>query len=141
MVETDDELRALYRSVRSIAIVGLSRRNDRASHPIATYLQSLGYRIYPVNPNASGRILGQTVYRDLKSLPQKVDVVQVFRRSEDVPQVIEEAIAVKAPIVWLQLGVVNDQAAERARQAGIRIVVNKCMLEEHLRLFPRPFVQ
>jgi uncharacterized protein len=139
---TDDDLRALFLSIRTIAVVGLSKHADRASHPIAFYLRSLGYRIFPVNPTAVGqRIVGRTVYPDLASLPEKVDLVQVFRKPEDVPLVVREAVAMGARFVWLQLGIANPGAADEAAAAGIQMVMNKCMLEEHLRLFGKPFVE
>jgi uncharacterized protein len=137
----DAELRQIFQSVRVIAIVGLSSRLDRASHPIAYYLQSLGYRIIPVNPNATtSRIIGEKVYPNLSAIPDRVDLVQVFRKPEAVVPVVQEAIQVGAKIVWLQLGIANRQAAQLAQAAGIQFVASRCMLEEHLRLFGRPFV-
>jgi predicted CoA-binding protein len=124
----------VLRGSRTVAIVGLSSKEDRPSHRVGRYLQSKGYRIIPVNPGEA-EVLGQRSYPDLVSIPEPVDVVDIFRRSADVPPVVEEAIKVKAKVVWMQEGIVNEQAAKRARSAGLKVVMDHCMRKEHIRLF------
>ncbi len=120
----------LLTEARTIAVVGLSSRPDRPSHGVAEYLQSAGYRIIPVNP-AETEVLGERAYAKLEDVPEKIDVVDVFRRPEFVPEIVESAIRVGAKEVWMQEGVVNEPAAERARQAGLAVVMDRCMLKEH----------
>jgi len=129
----EDEALAILKSARTVAVVGLSADPSRPSHMVASYLKRQGYRIIPVNPNAT-EVLGEKSYPDLRSVPERIDVVDVFRRPEHVPGVVEEAIAVGAKALWLQEGVVHPEAAERARQAGLRVVMDRCMLKEHQRL-------
>lgn len=117
-------------SYRVVAVVGLSPDPERASHRVSRYLKAQGYRIVPVNPMTT-EVLGETCYSDLLSIPDKVEVVQVFRRSEDVPPIVEQAIKIGARAVWMQEGVVNEEAAARARQAGLLVVMDRCMLKEH----------
>ena len=116
--------------MRRIAVVGLSSDPGRASHGVARYLQKQGYKIIPVNPNET-RVLGERAYASLSELPEPPEVVDVFRRPEFVPQVVDEAIAVGARALWLQLGVINYEAARRARNAGLIVVMDRCMLSEH----------
>ena len=118
---------------RTIAVVGLSPKPHRDSHEVARYLQENGYRIIPVYPRAD-TILGEKVYPDLKSIPDKVDVVDIFRKSQDVPPVVDEAIEIGAKAVWMQLGVVHEEAAAKARDAGLGVVMDRCMLVEHRNL-------
>ena len=118
---------------RTVAVVGLSPDPNRPSHKVATYLAQHGYEIIPVNPDAP-EILGKTSYPDLQSLPQSVEVVDIFRRSEEVLPIVDEAIKIGAKAVWMQEGVINEAAASRARDAGLLVVMNKCMLKEHRRL-------
>lgn len=113
-----------------IAVVGLSDMPDRASNQVARYLQANGYKIIPVNPNIK-QALDEKAYPDLLSVPEPVDVVNIFRKSEDVPPVVEQAIKIKAKAVWMQLGIVNEEAARRARSAGLKVVMDKCMRQEH----------
>lgn len=127
----DDALEIL-RTARTVAVVGLSPDPSRPSHTVASYLKRQGYRIIPVNPTVP-EVLGEKSYPDLRSVPEPVDVVDVFRRPEFVPDIVEDAIAIGAKAVWLQEGVVHPQAAERARQAGLRVVMDRCMLKEHQR--------
>lgn len=127
----DDALEIL-KTARTVAVVGLSPDPTRPSHTVASYLKRQGYRIIPVNPTVS-QVLGEKSYPDLRSVPEPVDVVDVFRRPEFVPDIVEDAIAIGAKAVWLQEGVVHHQAAERARQAGLRVVMDRCMLKEHQR--------
>ena len=118
---------------RIVAVVGASPNPERPSNQVAAYLIENGYRIIPVNPNAA-EILGQKCYPDLTSIPEKVEVVDIFRRSEDVMPIVEEAIKIGAGAVWMQEGVVNEEAAAKARDAGLLVVMDRCMLKEHSRL-------
>ncbi len=129
--QQDDAL-AILKDARTVAVVGLSPDPSRPSHVVASYLKRQGYRIIPVNPTVS-EVLGERSYPDLRSVPEPVDVVDVFRRPEHVPAIVEEAIAIGAKAVWLQEGVVHEEAAQRARQAGLRVVMDRCMLKEHQR--------
>ena len=117
-----------------IAVVGLSNKEERASYQVASYLQDNGYRIIPVNPMVS-EVLGEKSYPDLESIPDKVDAVDVFRRSEDVPPIVKSAIAIGAKSIWLQEGVVNEEAADMADKAGIDFVMDMCMLKMHSEFF------
>ncbi len=120
-------------SSRVVAVVGLSPKPDRPSYRVASYLKNNGYRIIPVNPGV-GEVLGETSYPDLHSIPEPVDVVDIFRRSEEAPAIVAEAIAIGAKVVWMQEGIVNEPAAAQAREAGLRVVMDRCMLKEHQRL-------
>jgi predicted CoA-binding protein len=124
----------ILESCKTIAIVGLSPNESRPSNHVAVYLQSQGYRIIPVNPSAKV-ILGEKCYPDLLAIPDDVDVVDIFRRSEEVPQVVEDAIKIKARAIWMQEGVINREAALRAQKAGLKVVMDKCMYKEHTRIF------
>lgn len=123
----------ILREFRNIAVVGLSASSERPSYRVASYLAEQGYNIIPVNPNTQ-EVLDKTSYPDLGSIPEKVDVVEIFRRPEDVMPVVEEAIRIGAKAVWMQEGIVNEEAAARARGAGLLVVMDKCMLKEHRRL-------
>ncbi|MFH1382894.1 MAG: CoA-binding protein [Chloroflexota bacterium] len=116
-----------------VAIVGLSSNPERPSYRVGSYLKEHGYKIIPVNPNEK-TILQETSYPDLTSIPEPVDVVDIFRRSEDVGPIVEEAIKIKAKVVWMQEGVVNKDAAQRARKAGLKVVMDRCMLKEHTKI-------
>jgi predicted CoA-binding protein len=121
---------------RTVAVVGLSPKPHRASYDVSRYMQAQGWRIVPVNPVAAGtRILGEMVYASLTEAAQheKIELVNVFRRAEDVPPIAAEAIAIGAPALWLQLGIEHDAAAQLARDAGLQVVQNKCLLVEHRR--------
>lgn len=120
-----------------VAMVGFSDKPDRPSNRVARYLLAHRFRVIPVNPTLAVA-LDQMVYPDLASIPVKLDVVDIFRRAEDVPAVVEEAIAVGAPVVWMQEGIVNEAAAERARSAGLSVVMNHCMKKEHEKRHPAP---
>jgi len=132
----------ILRTAKTIAVVGMSDKPERASHEVATYLQRQGYRILPVNPAYAGtEILGEKVYATLQEAAdalaregRQIDVVDVFRKSDDVLPVAKEAIAVRAGALWMQLGVENRAAADLARAAGLDVVMNHCMLIEHRRL-------
>jgi len=130
---SDEDISRILRSARTIAVVGISDDPAKPSHSVPAYLASKGYRIFPVNPKLES-VLGQKSYPDLKSVPEKVDVVQVFRRADAVPPIVEEAIAIGAQVVWMQSGIIHDEAAERARQSGLQVVMDACMRSSHQRL-------
>ena len=119
---------------RSIAVVGLSSNPMRPSHGVTEHMQAAGYRIIPVNPNER-EVLGEKSYARLEDVPEKIDIVDVFRRAEEVPPVVESAIRVGAKVVWLQLGIENDAAAEKARAAGLTVIEDACILIEHRKRF------
>ena len=131
----DAEIRKILQESRTVAVVGLSPNPERDSHEVARYLQEAGYRIPPVNPKAD-EILGERAYPDLASIPEEidVDVVDIFRQSEHVGPIVEEAIKAGAKTVWMQLGVINEDAAKKAEGAGLNVVMDLCMLREHKRL-------
>ena len=131
-----DPIRALLETSRTIAVVGLSSSKMRPSHGVAEYLQRAGYKIIPVNPNET-EVLGVRAVARLEDIREKVDIVDVFRRSEFVPEVVESAIAIGAKAVWMQEGVIHDAAAQRARAAGLMVVMDLCMMKEHARRFRR----
>lgn len=119
---------------KTIAVVGISSDSGRASYGVARYLQSQGYRIIPVNPTVKGKVLGEQVYPSLKDVPVPVDIVDVFRRSELVMPIAEEAVAIKAKALWMQDGIVNEEAAKVARDAGLDVVMDDCAMRRHSRL-------
>lgn len=121
---------------RNVAVVGLSPNPERPSCQVASYLAEQGYNIIPVNPNAK-QILGKTSYPNLSSIPETVEVVDIFRRSEKVMPIVKEAIKVGAKAVWMQEGIINEEAAAMARDAGLLVVMDKCMFKEHLQLTPK----
>jgi predicted CoA-binding protein len=122
----------IMREARNIAVVGFSSRQARAGYYVPAYLQQQGYRIIPVNPYLEEG-LGQKAYPDLKSVPEPIDLVLLFQRSENVPPFVDEAIAISAKAIWMQLGIANEKAAAKARAAGLDVVQNACMLVEHRR--------
>ena len=123
----------LLKSARNIAVVGLTDNPLRPSYGVSRYMSAQGYHIIPVNPNIS-EWLGQQAYASLLDVPEKIDIVDIFRRSDAVPEIIEQAIMLKVPAVWMQEGVVHHQAAEKAREAGILVVMDRCILKEHRRI-------
>jgi predicted CoA-binding protein len=123
----------ILKKYRSVAIVGLSPDPSRPSHKVARYLAGHGYEVIPVNPHAR-EILGKTSYPDLSTVPEPIEIVDIFRSPEAVLPVVDEAIKIGAKVVWMQEGVVNEQAASRAREAGLLVVMDKCMFKEHQRL-------
>jgi len=126
-------VRELLAASRTIAVVGLSSRRSRPSYGVSEYMQSVGYRIIPVNPRESV-VLGEKAYPDLDSVPDPVDIVDIFRRAEYVPEIVEAAIRTGAKAVWMQEGVVHEDAAARARAAGLTVVMDRCILKEHRKL-------
>jgi predicted CoA-binding protein len=132
----------ILKSAKTVAVVGLSNKPERASHEVAEYLQSQGYEIYPVNPAYAGQqILGRTVYATLQEAAdvlardgRRIDVVDCFRKAEDIPPIARDAIDVRAGVLWMQLGIENRAAADLARAAGLDVVMNHCMLVEHRKL-------
>lgn len=126
----------LLRSAKTIAVVGLSSRRSRASYGVSEYMQAHGYRIIPVNPNES-EVLGEKAYATLDEIPGHVDIVDVFRRSEFVPEIVDAAIRIGAQGVWMQEGVVHDDAAAMARAAGLEVVMDHCILKEHRKMTAR----
>ncbi len=132
---TDDYIRGILNSVRSFAVVGASANPVRPSYFVVKYLLDKGYRIVPVNPGqAGGQILGQDVYASLKDIPDAIDVVDIFRNSEAALAITEEAVEIGAKVVWMQLGVRNDEAARLAEAAGLQVVMNRCPKIEYARL-------
>lgn len=129
----DQMMKDILLSAKTIASVGLSSNMEKESYWIVSYLKDQGYRIIPVNPTAV-EILGEKAYPNLESVPVKIDVVQVFRKPEDVPPVVDGAIRVGAKVVWMQEGIVNEEAAQKAREAGLQVVMDACMRVTHRRL-------
>jgi uncharacterized protein len=127
--ETDAIADLLKRS-KTIAVVGLSNSPLRPSHGVSAYMQTSGYRIIPVNPNIRGA-LGERAYASLLDVPEKIDIVNIFRRSEFVEQAVDQAIKIKVPTIWMQEEVINERAAEKARKAGIFVIMDSCILKEH----------
>jgi uncharacterized protein len=123
----------LLRSAKTIAVVGLSPRRSRPSYGVSEYMQSQGYRILPVNPNET-EILGEKCWATLDEIPERVDIVDVFRRSECVPEIVDAAIRIGARGVWMQEGVIHEEAAEKARAAGLEVIMDRCILKEHRKM-------
>ena len=139
MTETSDsQIGDILQQVRTIALVGASEKTNRPSYEVMHFLQQKGYRVIPVNPRLAGqRLLGETVYADLESLPVTVDMADLFLAPQHTDAVIDQAIAMNIPVVWLQIGVINHPGAERARQAGLKVVMDRCPKIEIPRLMPR----
>jgi hypothetical protein len=129
----DEDLKRILKSIHTIATVGLSSNPTKDSYEVAAYLKRQGYHVIPVNPTAT-EILGEKVYPDLLSIPEKVDVVQVFRPSNDVPPIVEQAIQIGAKVVWMQAGISHPEAARIAEKAGLQVVMDRCMRATHIRL-------
>ncbi len=125
-----DPIAELLKRSKTIAVVGLSNSPLRPSHGVSAYMQTNGYRIIPVNPQIKGA-LGEKSFASLLDVPEKIDIVNIFRRPEFVEEVVDQAIQLKVPAVWMQEGVVHEQAAEKARKAGIFVVMDRCILQEH----------
>ena len=129
-----DVIREILEHAKTLAVVGLSSKIMRPSHGVAAYMQRHGYRIIPVNPNEE-LVLGEKGYASVDAVPEALDVVVIFRRPEFVPEVVEAAIRKGAKVVWMQEGVIHEQAAERARAAGLKVVMDRCILKEHAKRF------
>ena len=131
-----EEIRNILSSCKTVAVVGISPKPDRPSYLVAAYLQSKGYRIIPVRPDGE-EILGEKVYHSLTEIPREIeiDVVDIFRKPEDVPPVVEEAIERRAKVIWMQEGIANPEAASIAEKAGLQVVMDRCIKKEHQRLF------
>ena len=127
----DSEIKHLIQTMKTIAVVGLSPKPERPSHGVARGMQRFGYRIIPVNPGHA-ELLGEKSYPDLLRLPRPVDLVDVFRSPEHVDEVVDQCIARKLPALWLQEGVVNEKAAQRARDAGMFVVMDRCLFKDYL---------
>lgn len=132
-MNSDEMMKEILLSTKIIATVGLSSNPEKESYSVAQYLKNQGYHVIPVNPTAI-EILDSKSYPNLESVPEKIDVVQVFRKPEDVPPVVESAIKIGAKVVWMQEGIVNEEAAQKARTAGLQVVMDACMRATHERL-------
>jgi predicted CoA-binding protein len=128
-----NQISEILDAARTIAVVGLSAKRYRSSHGVAEYMKRAGYRIIPVNPLES-EVLGEKCYPDLDSVPEPIDIVDIFRRSEFVPEIVEAAIRKGAKVVWMQEGVIHEDAARRAEAAGLKVVMDRCILKDHRRL-------
>lgn len=126
-----DPIAELLKKSKAIAVVGLSSSPLRASYGVSAYMQSQGYRIIPVNPNLHDAVLGEEPYASLNDIPERIDIVDIFRRSEFVPEVVDQAIQLGVPAIWMQEGVIHEPAAAKARQAGLFVVMDRCILKEH----------
>jgi predicted CoA-binding protein len=129
-----DAITDLLNRYKTIAIVGLSNSPLRPSHGVAAYMQSQGYRIVPVNPEIHGA-LGEKAYPSLLDVPEKIEIVDIFRRPDAVPEIVDQAIELKVPVIWMQETVVHEQSAQKARNAGITVVMDRCILKEHHKRF------
>ena len=125
-----NEIKNILKSYRNIAVVGLSPKPSRPSHQVAEYLLEAGYNIIPVNPGQS-EILGRTCYPSLTAIPELVDIVDIFRRPADIPPIVAEAVKIGAKVIWMQQGIVSQEAADLARQAGLAVVMDRCMKIDH----------
>jgi predicted CoA-binding protein len=130
---TTEEIKEILQSSKTIAIVGISAEESKDSFRVAKYMQQHGYKIIPVNPKYQ-EILGEKCYPDLKSLSEKVDIVNIFRKPEAVPSIVDEAIEIGAKSIWMQLGICNNAAADKARSAGLKVVMNKCIKVDHFNI-------
>ncbi len=129
-----EEIKDILKNYKVVAMVGLSDKPERPSFEVAAYLKSKGYKIIPVNPNVK-EVLGERAYPSLKDVPDQVEIVDIFRKPEAVHEIVEQAIEKGAKVVWMQEGVINNEAAKRALDAGLKVVMNRCMLKEHSALY------
>ena len=130
MISPYDAIGELLSRAKTIAVVGLSGNPMRPSHGVSAYMQSVGYRIIPVNPQIKS-CLGEKAYRSLSEVPEKIDIVNIFRRPEFVEEIVDQAIGLTVPAIWMQEDVIHEKAAEKARQAGIFVVMDRCILQDH----------
>lgn len=126
----DENIAEILNKYHKVAMVGLSNNPDKPSYGVAEYLKANGYKVIPVNP-AVAEVQGEKSYPNLAAIPEAVEIVDIFRRSEDIPPIVDAAIQIKAKVVWMQLGIENEPAASKARQAGLKVVMNRCMKREH----------
>ena len=127
---TSEEIAQILKSAKVIAVIGASLKPERPSHWISVYLKEHGFKVIPVNPGLK-EVLGDACYKSLSEIPEAVDIVDIFREPAAVPAIVEEAIAKKAKVIWMQEGIVHNEAAEKARAAGLKVVMNKCIYKEH----------
>jgi predicted CoA-binding protein len=127
------QIQEVFRIAQTIAVVGFSQKNNRPSNMVGRYLMKAGFRVFPVNPG-HGEICGLSCYPDLISIPEPVEVVNIFRRSEDVLPVVEEAVAIKARVIWMQQGIINPEAAALAERAGLIVIMDRCIMIDHMQL-------
>jgi predicted CoA-binding protein len=132
-MNNDADVLEMLKATKTIAVVGLSSDPFRPSHGVSEYMQHRGYRIIPVNPS-EGEVLGEKAYASLQDVPESFEMINVFRRPNAVPEIVEQAIQRKVPYLWLQEGIVHEEAAKRAREAVIKVVMDRCVLKEHRRL-------
>ena len=132
---TEEDIKEILSNFKTVAVVGISPKEDRPSYIVASYLKSKGYRVIPVRPDGEV-ILGEKVYHSLAEIPKEigVEIVDIFRRSEDVPPVVEEAIQQRAKVVWMQEGVIHKEAGAKAEKAGLKVVMDRCMKKDHQKL-------
>jgi len=133
---TDEEVVEILGKTKTVAVVGISHKEERDSHKVAKYLKEHGFKMIPVNPKYE-EVLGEPCYPDLKSVPEHIDVVDIFRNIEAIPGVVDEAIEARADTVWMQLGLVHNEAAEKACNKGLKVVMDKCIKIEHHRLIDK----
>lgn len=132
LINSLETIRRIFDECRTIAVVGLSSDSARPSHSVAGYMRRYGYNVIPVNPNETS-VFGEKAYPDLFAVPEKIELVDVFRRSDEAGKAVDQAIAVGAKAVWLQEGVIDRDAAQRALDAGLMVVMDRCWLKEHIR--------
>lgn len=132
-MNSPETIRRILAECRTIAVVGLSSKYDRPSNGVASYMRNLGYEVIPVNPNET-EVFGTTAYPDLATVPKDIDLVDIFRRSDEAGKVVDQAIAVGAKAIWMQEGVIDREAAQRAADAGLMVVMDRCWLKEYRRL-------
>ncbi len=137
MQSTNADIERVLADCRTVAIVGASDNPERASHRVAGFLKDHGFRVIPVNPRIESAV-GEKAYPDLGSIPEPVEVVDIFRRPEDVPPIVDQAIDIGAKVVWMQEGIVNEEAASKAREAGLTAIMDHCMRKEFIRLLALP---
>jgi uncharacterized protein len=133
MILSDEEIIEILRPPKTIAVVGISDKPERESYAVAEYIQDQSYRVVPVNPMVE-RVLDRPCYPSLRDIPEQIDIVDIFRRPDAVPEIVDQAIEIGAKVVWMQLGVVHEAAAEKAQQAGVKVIMDRCIKREHLRL-------
>lgn len=136
-IESDAELKEIFQTSKTIAVVGCSPKPERAGHYVARFLQQQGFRVIPVNPGHK-ELIGERCYASLRDIPEKVDMVDCFRRPEEMMPVVEDAIAIGAKVIWMQLGVINEEAAARAEAAGLKVVMDRCPKIDYPNLFSGP---